>query len=47
MFSSRRSPIPDGRYIGIVQGEDEKEATEVNVVLNWHSELKARLRSAR
>jgi serine/threonine-protein kinase len=40
-------PMPDGRYIGIVQGEGEEEVTEVNVVLNWYSELEARLRSAR
>ena len=34
--------LPDGRILWILRGEDEEEVHEVNVVLNWFSELEAR-----
>ena len=34
--------LPDGRILWILRGEDEEEVREVNVVLNWFSELEAR-----
>ena len=34
--------LPDGSILSILRGDDEEEVREVNVVLNWFSELEAR-----
>jgi hypothetical protein len=39
-------PLPDRRWLLILEGEDEAEPTEINVVLNWFSELNNRLNAA-
>jgi hypothetical protein len=39
--------LPDGRMLGIMSGEDEQPPTEINVVLNWLTELEERLDGAR
>ncbi len=38
------SPLPDGRSLVILAGDDEEPPTEASVVLNWFSELRERTR---
>ena len=35
--------LPDGRLLAIQRGEGEDEVKEYNIVLNWFSELRARM----
>jgi len=35
--------LPDGRLVAIQKGAGEDDLTEVNLVLNWFEELKARV----
>ena len=39
--------LPDGRAIAVYQGDDEVPPQEINVVLNWFSELESRIAAAR
>ncbi len=40
------SILPDGRFIAGLQGDDEEPPGELNVVLNWFTELEQRLAAA-
>jgi hypothetical protein len=40
------SVLPDGRFIAGLQGDDEEPPGELNVVLNWFTELEQRLAAA-
>jgi len=39
--------LPDGRFIAVMQGDDEDPSNEVSIVLNWFDALEARLQAAR
>jgi len=39
--------LPDGRVMGIFQGEDEADPHEIRVVLNWFEELEQKLAAGR
>ena len=39
--------LHDGGWLMVHRGEDEAEATEINIVLDWFSELESRLAAAR
>jgi serine/threonine-protein kinase len=41
------TPLPEGGWLMIHRGEDEVVATEVNIVLDWFSELETRLSAVR
>jgi hypothetical protein len=34
--------LPDGRFMFVQKGDDEGDIEQVNVVLNWFEELKAK-----
>ena len=37
--------LPDGRMLAAFQGDEEETPTEINVTLNWISELEVRVAS--
>jgi hypothetical protein len=39
--------LPDGRFIAMMEGVDERQPNGINVVVNWFDELRASLDSVR
>jgi len=39
--------LRDGRFLAVVQGDDEEDPRELTVVVNWREELEQRLRAER
>jgi hypothetical protein len=37
------APLSDGRIIAVQKGDDENDATTLNLVINWYDELKRKM----